>query len=63
MYKYLCAFCFILAVDPTIYLIRLGVTETTAIDEFAKHYEDRSSPKLYPKIYFELNRERIFCPL
>lgn len=42
----ICAPSVILAVEPTNYPIRLDVIETTAIDEFAKQFEDRSSPKL-----------------
>jgi hypothetical protein len=61
--KNICGPSDILAVEPTINPIRLGVTGTTAIDEFAKHFEDRPSPKLHPKIHFELHRERILCPL
>lgn len=53
----------ILAVELKIYPISLDVTEITAIDEFAKHFEDLSSPKLHPKIHFELHRERVLCPL
>jgi len=63
IYRNICAPSVILAVEPTIYPIKLDVTETTAIDEFTKHFEDLSSHKLHPKIHFELHRERIMCPL
>lgn len=63
IFRNICAPSVILRVEPTIYPIRMDVTETTAVDKFAKYFEDPSSLKLYPKIHFELHRERILCLL